>query len=83
MLLDKLAQKVIQRKMVLPAILFLETMKPLNFVGSQVMVFFQPFISAFFPTHEYDLLSTMLEDRQMVELLLKKIEQLQPRETDK
>ncbi len=83
MLLDKLAQKVHQHKMALPAILFLETMKPLAFVGSQVMVFFQPLMSALFSTQDYDLLSAMLEDRQTVELLLEKIEHLQKRETDK
>ena len=81
-LLEKLADKVYQRGMALPAILFLETVQPLNFVASQVMVFFKPFISAFFSTKEYDLLSSLLEDRNTIELLLRKIEILEQNKTE-
>ena len=38
--LDKLARKVVARRMAVPAILFLESTKPLNFIASQVLVFF-------------------------------------------
>ena len=75
--LDKLASKVHQRGMGVPAIIFLESVKPLSFMAGQVMVFFKPFISAFFKTEEYDLLSTMLEDRNTVEILLSRIETLE------
>ena len=44
--LTKLAEEVKARSMTTPAIFFLEMMRPLNFVGSQAMIFFGPIISA-------------------------------------
>ena len=38
--LIKLAEEVKARRMTTPAIFFLEMMRPLNFVGSQAMIFF-------------------------------------------
>ena len=72
--LEKLAKKISRHGMALPAIIFLESVKPLSFVAGQVMVFFKPFISAFFNTKEYDLFTTMLEDRNTVDILLSRIE---------
>ena len=51
--LTKLAQEVKSRRLTTPAIFFLEMMRPLNFVGSQAMVFFGPIISAFVKTDGY------------------------------
>lgn len=75
--LEKLAVKVHQRGISVPAIIFLESVKPLSFMAGQVMIFFRPFISAFFKTEEYDLLSSMLEDRNTIEILLNRIEALE------
>jgi hypothetical protein len=44
--LTKLAEEVKSRRLTTPAIFFLEMTRPLNFVGSQAMVFFGPIISA-------------------------------------
>ncbi len=76
-LLEKLAKRIGQYRMALPAIIFLESIKPLSFVASQAMVFFKPFISAFFNTREYDLLAAMLEDRNTLDILLSRIEALE------
>ena len=51
--LTKLAQEVKSRRLTTPAIFFLEMMRPLNFVGSQAMVFFGPIISALVQTDGY------------------------------
>ena len=75
--LDKLARKVHQHGLAVPAILFLESVKPLNFVAGQVMVFFQPMVGAFFSTREYDLFTSLLERRFTLEKLLEKIEALE------
>ena len=40
-LLRKVAQKVVDRRMTVPAIIFLESVKPLSYIGSQVMVFLE------------------------------------------
>jgi hypothetical protein len=74
-LIRKLADFVVRRNMSVPAIMFLESVRPLNFVGSQAMVFFKPIISRFFTREEYDKLATMLEKREVIDRLIKEIEQ--------
>jgi len=73
-LLDKLAQKVVSYRMTVPAIMFLETAKPLSYIGSQTMVFFEPMVKAVFNIAEYDDIRIMMEDRRNVEELLVRIE---------
>lgn len=85
-MLQKIAQKVVDMRLIVPAILFLESVKPLNYIGSQVMVFFEPFAGAIFSfrtvhmsgieLNEYDLFRRMMEKRDNVERLLQKIEEL-------
>ena len=75
-ILTKIAQKVVSWKMSVPAILFLESVKPLNYVGSQMMAFFEPFVQAIFSWKDYDELRSMMEERETVERLLQRIEQL-------
>jgi hypothetical protein len=75
-ILTKIARKVVTWKMSVPAILFLESVKPLNYVGSQMMAFFEPFIQAVFSWKDYDELRNMMEDRGTVERLLQRIEQM-------
>lgn len=74
-LISKLADIVVRRNMSMPAIMFLESVRPLNFVGSQAMVFFKPILSRFFSKQEYDKLATILENREVIDLLIKEIEQ--------
>jgi len=73
-LLDKLADKVVRLRMTLPAILFLESVRPLNYVGSQVMVFFQPLVRSFFGLPEWDELRLVLERRESIGYFLDLIE---------
>lgn len=74
--LDKLAQKVVERRMSVPAIMFLESVKPLNYIGSQAMVFFEPIVQTVFNFKDYDTIRCALEKRQTIEILLLKIEKL-------
>jgi hypothetical protein len=74
--LDKLAKKVVEKGMTVPAIIFLESVKPLNFIGSQAMVFFEPIVQTLFNTRDYDILRQALEKRHTIEILLLKIEAL-------
>lgn len=75
-ILTKIAQKVVSWKMSVPAILFLESVKPLNYVGSQMMAFFEPFVQAIVSWKDYDEVRNMMEERGTVERLLQRIEQL-------
>jgi hypothetical protein len=74
-ILDRLAVRVVAMRMTVPAILFLESMKPLSFVGSQAMYFFEPMVRAFFSVPEYERFALLLERRETMEALLVKIEE--------
>ena len=73
-LLDKIAAKVVKRGMSVPAILFLETVHPLNFVGSQAMAFLEPMVKAVFSAEEYVAFRKILERRTGIEALVDRIE---------
>ena len=74
-LLNRLADKVVQLRMATPAILFLESVRPLNYVGSQVMVFFAPLVRGFFGLPEWDELRLVLERRESIGYFLDLIEE--------
>lgn len=80
-LLEKVAGFVVRKGMATPAVLFLESMRPLNFVGSQVMVFLQPIVASFFSTQEYEQLANVLERRESIGLLIGRIEERQEKES--
>ena len=73
-ILDKIAKKVVLWKMSVPAILFLESVKPLNYIGSQMLVFFEPFVQTLFSWKDYDEFRKMMEERENTERLLQTIE---------
>jgi hypothetical protein len=75
--IHKIAEKVVDMKLTPVAIVMLESSKPLSFVGSQLMVFFQPIYAAIFPARPYNDIATLLEDRQNVELLINEIEKVE------
>lgn len=66
MMLDKMADQVIRYRMAMPAILFLESVKPLNYVGSQAMVFLAPIVHSIFTVREYDEVQQALEHRETI-----------------
>lgn len=72
--LDKIAKKVVHWQMAVPAILFLESVKPLNYIGAQAMVFFEPIIQSVFSIKDYDTFRIAMERRENIENLLQKIE---------
>ena len=74
--LTKLAEEVKERSMTTPAIFFLEMMRPLNFVGSQAMIFFGPIISAFVKTDGYYRAAQLFESSISVEFLISELERL-------
>jgi hypothetical protein len=75
-IMQRLAAKVVEWKMTVPAILFLESVKPLNYIGAQAMVFFEPIVQTIFNLKDYDTFRLMMEKRENVEKLLLKIEEL-------
>ena len=72
--LEKLAKKTVEWGMTMPGILTLESVKPLNYIGSQTLVFFEPIIQTIFNFRDYDTFRTALEKRETIEILIRKIE---------
>ena len=73
-LFDRLAAWIVERRMETPAILFLESVRPLSFVGAQAMHFLQPLASVLFNGPEYARLARLLEERDNLEILVAAIE---------
>lgn len=76
-ILERVAERVVRMRMAVPAILFLESSKPLSFVGSQFLVFMEPFVKTFFTATLYDRFATLMEDREQYERLIRTIERLE------
>lgn len=73
-LLAKLSDWLVERRLETPAVLFLESVRPLSFVGAQGMYFLEPFARAIFNVKDYERLARMLERRENLELLVRAIE---------
>ncbi len=73
--LDKFARWVVRRGLTVPAIMALESVKPLNYMFSQGLVFAEPMFQAVFNWSEYEALRTALERRECVEIVLLLIEE--------
>jgi hypothetical protein len=75
-LTDSIARDVVRRRLETPAILFLETHKPLSFVASQALVVGTPFLGALFGVERMNRYSGFLRSRENVEGLVRRIEEL-------
>ncbi len=76
-IITKIARKTVDLRLSPIAIVLLESTKPLSFLGSQLMVFFQPIVTAIFPFHQYDEITALFEDRANIEALIQTIEQME------
>src|SRR5688572_6147395 len=73
-LIELVAEKVVSARMTVRAILFVESSKPLSFVGSQFLYFLEPVVRACVKGDRYTRFAALLEDRNNVEILLQAIE---------
>lgn len=73
---DRVAQFIVRWNLTVPAILSLESMRPLSFVGSQFMHVLSPSVTAFLSVDDWDRLARLLEDRRGLDHLIRRIEQL-------
>jgi hypothetical protein len=73
-LVDQFADFIVRRGLAAPALLFLDASAPLNYVASQLLVFFGPFGRRIFNRHQYEQLRQLLERRGSVEALARGIE---------
>ena len=80
---DKVCREVVKRHMTTPALIFLESVRPLNYIGSQVMYFFQPFISVILTSEAYQHFAEFLEHRKSVDYLCQRIEHFEAQVSSK
>jgi hypothetical protein len=74
-MLDELATGIHRRRLTSPAMFFLESMKPMGFVSSQLMHFFRPMIAVVWSDPvRYDQVCAILEKRGSIELLVRRLE---------
>ena len=81
-LFDRLAAWLVERRLETPAVLFLESVRPMSFVGAQAMHFFEPFARALFAVHDYESVARLMERRSNLELLVRAIETAADRRQD-
>ncbi len=74
---EKVCREVVRRHLTTPALLFLECARPLNYIGSQMMHFFQPMISVFTDTEGPKQFALYLERRGSIEYICRRIEDLE------
>jgi hypothetical protein len=73
-LIDRLCREIVRRRLTTPALVFLETSHPLNYIGSQFMLFFAPVVELIVAREKYRTLVGFLERRGSIEYICQRIE---------
>jgi hypothetical protein len=75
-IVEKVSRFIVERKMAAPAIMTIESLRPLHNIGSQLLYFVAPFAEVIFNAKEYEEFAALLEKDEYVKLLLKRIDEL-------
>lgn len=73
-LLERVAQRIAELRLEVPAILTIETARPMSLVASTAMVFFEPFVQALLRLRDYQRFAALIERRDALEALASRIE---------
>jgi hypothetical protein len=74
-MLDELADAIAARKLTSAAIFFLESIQPLGFLGSQLMLGLRPLVAIVWASPvRWDQVQRVLEQRGAIEALLRRLE---------
>lgn len=73
-LMERIADAIVKRGMAAPATVFLESMGPMNFLGSQALHFLAPIIEFAFSAKEVEQVARVLERRDSGSRLIALIE---------
>src|SRR5262249_40634162 len=74
---DRLCRQVVERGLSTPALVFLESVRPLNYMTSQTLQFFAPLISTVADPNACRDVADFLEHRGSVDYLCRRIEEMQ------
>ena len=72
--LDKVADFITKRDLGLIAVLTVESMRPLHFLGAQALLFFEPFLNMLVNDEKIRLFRESFEDNTYVDYFLERIE---------
>ncbi len=75
-LIEKISQFIVKKRMAAPAIMTIESMRPLARIGSQLMHFLAPFAEIIFNPKEYQEFAVLLENEEYIRLLIKRIDEI-------
>lgn len=75
-LVEDLARRLDSWRLTTPAIAFLETHKPLNFIASQALLALQPLLMLFLGDVSLEEYATLLEDSGSVQRVICRLEEL-------
>lgn len=75
--IDRVCREVVRRRLTVPALAFLEMSRPLNYVGSQALIWFQPFLSVFTDSESPRQFAAFLEQRGSIEYVCQRIEAIE------
>ena len=70
-LLERLAARVVELHLEVPAILTLESARPVSLLASQAMIFFEPIAQALFPGDDYRRVARLVERRDALAALVR------------
>jgi hypothetical protein len=80
--LDRFAQEIARRRMCPPAIFLFESIRPLAFVAGQALAFIEPLLRVMFDAPDYTVFREAIEDRENVEWLVCRLEELERQSHD-
>ena len=69
-LVARMADIVVRRGLSAPISMALESVRPLNFIGSKVLAFLTPFATLVFSREQYERFVLLMERRESVDLLI-------------
>jgi len=75
-LIEKISTFIAEKRMAAPAIMTIESLRPLARIGSQLMHFLAPFAEVIFNPKEYQEFAVLLENEDYVQLLIKRIDEI-------
>jgi hypothetical protein len=74
--IERVGRIIVERRLETPALLFLESNRPLTFLAGQGALAAMPLIGGFIPPAEIEALARVLESEDSLDLLVARIEEL-------
>lgn len=80
-LIDALCRQIVERELTTPALVFLESVRPLNYITAQSLQFFAPLLASIGGKAACEELARFLEHRGAIDVLCRRIEELDRAQT--